>query len=228
LAKIVAAYGLPHTPFFPSRVEQEGPTSPTGLMFAQARDSLVAAQARRHPDFRYRPLQHFLLRQFPILAIGIDDKFVGPVDEPRGGMPVYTVPSAPKLADYLHRHLVRADYDVASLREFVCDHSVMVPLHFVNPGMAVPVIPVFISGHVPPLPRQAAAFEFGREIRKALEAYPEDLRVVIIGTGSFSLEVFGTAHRSRKDRRRSSAGLVHEVCRYLEAGDTETLIAASN
>jgi hypothetical protein len=228
LAKIVAAYGLPHTPFFPSRVEQEGPTSPTGLMFAQARNSLVAAKPDVILIFDTDHYNTFFFDNFPILAIGIDDKFVGPIDEPRGDMLVYTVRSAPKLADYLHRHLVRADYDVASLREFVCDHSVMVPLHFVNPGMAVPVIPVFISGHVPPLPKASRCFEFGREIRKALEAYPEDLRVVIIGTGSFSLEVFGPRIDPGKTDGVPAPEWVHEVCRCLEAGDTETLIAASN
>ena len=46
-------------------------------------------------------------------------------------MPIYSVPSMPTLAEYLHYHTVRAGYDVASLREFGCDHSVMVPLHFV-------------------------------------------------------------------------------------------------
>ena len=44
MAEIVAAYGLPHTPFFPSKVEEEGPSSPTGIMFGKARDSLAAAK----------------------------------------------------------------------------------------------------------------------------------------------------------------------------------------
>ncbi|MCX7297249.1 MAG: hypothetical protein NTU64_10295 [Hyphomicrobiales bacterium] len=44
MAKIVAAYGLPHTPFYPSQVIEEGPSSPTGKMFARARESLIAAR----------------------------------------------------------------------------------------------------------------------------------------------------------------------------------------
>ena len=228
MAKIVAAYGLPHTPFFPSRVEQEGPQSPTGQMFAQARDSLAAAKPDVILIFDTDHYNTFFFDNFPILAIGIDEKFIGPVDEPRGGMPIYTVPSAPRLADYLHRHTVRAGYDVASLREFGCDHSVMVPLHFVNPPMRVPVIPVFISGHIPPLPKALRCFEFGREIRKALEAYPENLRIAIIGTGSFSLEVFGPRIDPGKTDGVPDPDWVHEVCGYLTAGDTEALIAASN
>ena len=227
MAKIVAAYGLPHTPFFPSRVEEEGPQSPTGLMFGKARDSLAAARPDVIVIFDTDHYNTFFFDNFPILAIGIDDTFVGPIDEPRGGMPVYTVPSAPKLADYLHHRTVRAGYDVASLREFVTDHSVMVPLHFVNPGMRIPVIPVFISGHVPPLPPAQRCFDFGREIRAALKAWPEDLRVAIIGTGSFSLEVFGPRIDPGKTDGVPAPEWVDEVCRYIEAGDTQGLIAAA-
>jgi aromatic ring-opening dioxygenase catalytic subunit (LigB family) len=133
----------------------------------------------------------------------------------------------PKLAEYLHNHTVRAGYDVASLREFGCDHSVMVPLYFVNPGMRVPVIPFFISGHVPPLPSARRCFAFGWEIRKALEAYPENLRIVIIGTGSFSLEVFGPRIDPGKTDGVPDPEWVHELCRYLEAGDTDSLISAA-
>ena len=225
MAKIVAAYGLPHTPFYPSQVEAEGPSSPTGQMFARARDSLIAARPDVIVIFDTDHYNTFFFDNFPILAIGIDDKFVGPVDEPRGGMTVYTVQSLPALANYLHQHSVHAGYDVASLREFGADHSVMVPLHFVNPGMKVPVIPVFISGHVPPLPPAQRCFEFGRELRKAIEAYPEDLRVAIIGTGSFSLEVFGPRIDPGKTDAVVDPDWGHEVCDHIEAGDIATLIA---
>lgn len=228
MAKIVAAYGLPHTPFFPSKAAEEGPQSPTGLMFAKARESLIAAKPDIILLFDTDHYNTFFFDNFPILAIGIEDKFTGPNDETRGGMPTYTVPSAPKLADYLHQHLVRADFDVASLRDFSCDHSVMVPLHFVNPDMRVPVIPFFISGHVPPLPSAKRCFALGREIRKALEAYGEDLRVVIIGTGSFSLEVFGPRIDPGKTDGVPDPEWVHDLCRYIEAGDIETVIAKAS
>ena len=227
MAKIVAAYGLPHTPFFPSRVIEEGASSHTGKLFALARESLEAAKPDVIILFDTDHYNTFFFDNFPILAIGIDEKFVGPIDEPRGGMPVYIVPSAPKLAEYLHHHTVRAGYDVASLRDFSTDHSVMVPLYFVTPKMDVPVIPFFISGHVPPLPPAQRCFELGAEIRRALEAYPEDLRVVIIGTGSFSLEVFGPRIRPGMTDGVPAPEWVDEICGYLGAGSTEELIAAA-
>jgi hypothetical protein len=142
-------------------------------------------------------------------------------------MTVYDVRSAPKLAEAIRDGGVRAGFDIATLRDFSCDHSVMVPLHFVNPGMAWPVIPFFISGHVPPLPPARRCFELGKQIRRTLEAYPENLRVAIIGTGSFSLEVFGPRIRAGFTDGVPDPDWVHEVCRYLAAGDTDGLIAAA-
>ena len=225
MAKIVAAYGLPHTPFYPSQVIEEGPSSPTGKMFARARESLIAARPDVIVIFDTDHYNTFFFDNFPILAIGIDASFRGPIDEPRGGMPVYDVRSNPKLAEYLHMHTVRAGYDVASLREFGTDHSLMVPLHFVNPDMKIPVIPVFISGHLPPLPPAQRCFDFGGELRKALEAYPENLRVAIIATGSFSLEVFGPRIDPGKTDAVPDRAWGNEVCEYIERGDIETLIA---
>ena len=93
--------------------------------------------------------------------------------------------------------------------------------------MRVPVSPFFISGHVAPLPSARRCFALGREIRKALEAYPKNLRIVIIGTGSFSLEVFGPRIDPGKTDGVPNPEWVHELCRYLEAGDTDSLIAAA-
>jgi hypothetical protein len=226
LAQIVAAYGLPHTPFFPAKVEEEGPTSPTALMFAKARDSLAAANPDVIVIFDTDHCNTFFLDNLPIFAIGIEDSFRGPNDEPPR-MPIYEVPSHPKLATVIRDVGVRAGFDIATVRDFSCDHSVMVPLHFVNPGMKRPVIPIFISGHVPPLPPARRCFELGRQVRKTLETYSDDLRVAIIGTGSFSLEVFGPRIRLGYSDGVPDPDWVHEVCHYLEAGDSDRLIAAA-
>ncbi len=228
MAKIVAAYGLPHTPFFPSQGRGgRAQLADRQACLRKARESLEAAKPDVILIFDTDHYNTFFFDNFPILAIGIDEKFVGPIDEPRGGMPVYTVPSAPKLAEYLHHQTVRAGYDVASLRDFVTDHSVMVPLHFVIPEMRRAGDPVLHQRACPAVADGAALLRARPQIRQALEAYPEDLRVVIIGTGSFSLEVFGPRIRPGMTDGVPDPEWVHEVCRYLAAGDTEGLIAAA-
>ena len=76
-------------------------------------------------------------------------------------------------------------------QHFSVDHSVTVPLHFLTPDMKIPVIPFFISGHVPPLPPAQRCYALGQAVARAIESWPAPLRVVVMGSGSFSLEVGG-------------------------------------
>ena len=100
----------------------------------------------------------------------------------------------------------------------------VVPLHFMTPSMHVPVIPVFVSGHVPPLPSARRCYELGRTIERALSSWPERLRVVIVGSGSFSLEVFGPRIAPGKSDGVPDPAWARRVCGLIEQGSTETLI----
>ena len=223
VASIVAAYGLPHTPFYPFRVAEEGPSSPTGRMFGLARDSLAAAKPDVVVIFDTDHLNTFFFDNLPVFAIGVDETFTGPCDEPRG-VSVKTIPSHQKLAAHVRQHAVHAGFDLSLVQDFAVDHSVYVPLHFVTPEFSTPVIPVFISGHWPPLPAAQRCFDLGMEVRKAIEAWPEPLRVAVIGTGSISLEVFGPRIEPGRTDGVPDPDWVHEVCAHLEHGETAPLI----
>jgi aromatic ring-opening dioxygenase catalytic subunit (LigB family) len=139
-------------------------------------------------------------------------------------MKVYDIPSHAALAAHTRRQGVDVGFDLSLVQEFSVDHSVAVPLYFLTPGMNVPVIPVFISGHIPPLPRARRCFELGRAVRKAIESWPDPLRVAVIGTGSISLEVWGP-----KIKRGTSDGVpapdwVTRVCGYLQNNQIDRLI----
>ena len=57
--------------------------------------------------------------------------------------------------------------------------------------MQVPVVPVFVSAFVRPIPSARRCHALGTVIREAVERYPEPRRVAVIATGSFSLEIGG-------------------------------------
>ena len=42
-----------------------------------------------------------------------------------------------------------------------------------------------------PIPSAKRCFNFGQSLRKAIESYPEDLKVVVVGTGGLSHQVHG-------------------------------------
>lgn len=223
MAAIVGALGVPHTPFFPALVEREGPQCETARFFAAVTAELEAMRPDLIVMYDTDHLNTFFLDNLPVFAVGVTEAFKGPNDEPRA-VPIYTIKSRPDIAAHLRRSAIESGFDLALAQEFTVDHSVVVPLHFMTPTMRVPVIPIFVSGHVPPLPSAKRCYDLGVTIRRAIESWPEGLRVVVIGSGSFSLEVFGPRIAPGKSDGVPDPDWANRVCALLEQGAIPTLL----
>ena len=223
MAAIVGALGVPHTPFFPALVEREGPQCETARFFAAVTAELEAMRPDLIVMYDTDHLNTFFLDNLPVFAVGVTEAFKGPNDEPRA-VPIYTIKSRPDIAAHLRRSAIESGFDLALAQEFTVDHSVVVPLHFMTPTMRVPVIPIFVSGHVPPLPSAKRCYDLGVAIKRAIESWPEGLRVVVIGSGSFSLEVFGPRIAPGKSDGVPDPDWAKRVCALLEQGAIPTLL----
>ena len=80
--------------------------------------------------------------------------------------------------------LVMERSDVAYAQEWLFDHGIMVPLHFLTPRYDLPIIPVNINCQGPPLAPLHRAWTFGESLRAAADAVHE--RIAVIGTGGIS------------------------------------------
>lgn len=190
MATIVGAIGLPHNPNFPELVMREGMNCDTAQSYRKAAADLDDLRADVVLIFTTDHLNTFFFENLPILALGVGDDFAGPNDE----VPTVSsrvVPSHSALARYIHRHAVLEGFDLALVQDFEVDHSVIVPLHFLMPSRQVPVIPIFISTHNPPRPSARRCFALGQTVRKIVETWPQPLRVIVVGSGSFSFDVHG-------------------------------------
>jgi gallate dioxygenase len=226
MAQIVAGFGVPHTPVFPFFVKRDGPDCEIARLFAAQADRLAAARPDVIVMFDTDHLNTFFLDGLPIFAIGVDRNFAGPNDEPRE-VPLYTVPSAPDLAGHIRQVGIEAGFDIALSEKFSVDHSVVVPLHFLTPRMHVPVVPIFISGHVPPLPSARRCYALGQAVGRAIASFPAAWRVAVMGSGSFSLEVGGPRMAPGRDFGVPDPDWAGRVVSYLERRQIEKLIAES-
>jgi gallate dioxygenase len=224
MAQIVAGFGVPHTPVFPFFVKRDGPDCETAKLFAAQRDELAAARPDVIVMFDTDHLNTFFLDNLPIFAVGVDRTFTGPNDEPRE-MPIYTIPSAPDLAAHIRKAGIEAGFDAALTQCFSVDHSITVPLHFLTPDMHVPVIPIFISGHVPPLPKAERCYALGQAVARAIESWPGSQRVAIMGSGSFSLEVGGPRMAPGRTDGVPDPDWCTRVIKLLEDQKIDTLMA---
>jgi protocatechuate 4,5-dioxygenase beta chain len=190
MAEIVAAYGVPHTPNFPALVAKLGPDCGTARLYAEIAGRLGEARPDVLVIYTDDHFNTFFLDNFPVFAIGIADETCGPNDQiPM--MPSYRVRVESSLATHLRASAIGDGFDVALAQDFEVDHAIMVPLHFLTPDMTIPIVPVFINGLAPPLPTSQRCFALGETIAGAIEHWPQDKRVALIGSGSFSLEVGG-------------------------------------
>jgi gallate dioxygenase len=224
MAKFVGAFGVPHTPIFAHLVAREGPSSETGKLFASLREDLTRAAPDVLVIFDTDHLNTFFLDNLPMLAVGVDESFRGPNDEPPA-IPMQSVPSHPALAQHIRSRGIGDGFDLALVQKFSVDHSIMVPLHFLTPKMDIPVIPIFINGHVEPLPSAQRAFALGQSVRRAIDAYDGTERVAVIGSGSFSLDVYGPLVAPGMNFGVPDPGWVDRVRDHMRDGAIAALVA---
>ena len=189
MAEIVAAYGVPHAPAFPALVAKEGPDCETARLYAEIARHLRAAAPEVLVIYTDDHFNTFFLDNFPTFAIGIADETSGPNDETP--MPSYRVAVQSSLATHLRAKGVSDGFDLSLVQDFDVDHATMVPLHFLTPDMAIPIVPIFVNGLAPPLPSSQRCYALGKSVAAAIESWPEHKRVAVIGSGSFSLEIGG-------------------------------------
>jgi Catalytic LigB subunit of aromatic ring-opening dioxygenase len=189
MAEIVAAVGVPHTPNFPALVAKQGPDCPTARLYAEVAKHLHAAKPDVLVIYTDDHFNTFFLDNFPIFAIGVADETSGPNDQT--AMPSYRVAVQASLAGHLRAKAIAAGFDLSLAQAFELDHSIMVPLHFLTPDMAIPIVPLFVNGLAPPLPTAQRCYALGKALSAAIADWPQDARVAVIGSGSFSLEIGG-------------------------------------
>ncbi len=190
MARIVLGIGAPHSPNLPS-VAAKNPGFVEGGLYADLRRELEAARADVLLIFANDHFNTFFLNNFPLFAIGAAPSTAGPNDQTP--MPRYEIPVAEKLAAHIYASGVSSGFDLTLCQEFEVDHAFAVPVHFLCDHGRLPILPVFVNCFASPLPLAERAHALGRMIGSAIRTHHEDMRVAIMASGSFSLEIGGPA-----------------------------------
>jgi gallate dioxygenase len=227
MARIVAGLGVPHTPTFPSTIEVNDPGDETSRFFQRVADRLKEVRPDVIVVFDSDHLNTFFLDNMPMLSVGVAGGTSGPNDG-TPGLPHVELDIPEALAERLRTDCVVQDFDVALTRDFTLDHSILVPLHFLTPGADVAIVPVFINGLVPPLPSAQRCWELGEAVGRSIRAWPDHLRVAVLASGSFSLDVGGPHVRPGMIFGVPAEDWVHRVHGYLERGEVRDLVGSTS
>lgn len=100
-------------------------------------------------------------------------------------------PGSPKLAEHIIRTLVDMEFDLSQASRVQEGKSISHPFAYVMrsilEGKPIPVIPVWMNTYFAPnQPTAKRCVDFGRAIRKAVEAWPGNERVAVMASGGLS------------------------------------------
>ena len=204
MATVVGGVGCSHVPAVGAAIDKGRTADPYWAPYFAKLDRARAWMGEVDPDVClvvYNDHANaFSLEVVPTFAIGLADEF--PVaDEGYGPRPVPTVHGHPDLAWHLAESLILDEFDMTLVNEMPVDHGLTVPLSVMyGQPEAWPcrVIPLCVNVVQYPPPTGRRCYALGQAIRRAVEAYEGDERVVVFGTG-------GMSHQLQSER----AGLIN-------------------
>ena len=197
MARIIAGAATSHVPAIGAAIDNKKTDQPywqrvfsgfekTRQLMAELRPDVIIGIYNDHATA-------FSVEVVPTFALGCAPEFP-PADEGWGPRPVPVVKGHPELAAHIAQSVILDEFDLTIVNRMEVDHGLTVPLNllFGSPQQwPCPVIPLAVNVVLYPPPTGHRCFMLGRALRKAIESWPQDLRVLVLGTGGMSHQISG-------------------------------------
>jgi gallate dioxygenase len=193
----VGGVATSHTPSIAFAVDQQKSADPVWAPIFEGFAPVQAWLAEKAPDVLFYiyndHVTSFFFDHYSNFALGIADRW--PVaDEGGGPRPLPALKGDPKLAQHIANGLVADEFDLSFFQAKGLDHGVFSPLSIMLPhenGWPCALVPLQVGVLEFPIPTARRCFRLGRSLRKAIQSYPEDIKVAIVGSGGLSHQVSG-------------------------------------
>jgi Uncharacterized conserved protein len=198
MARIVGGIATSHVPTIGVAQDQSKQQTPEWKPLFDAYVPVREWLLRLKPDIAITVYNdhgaEFFFDHYPTFAVGAAESY--PVaDAGFGKRPLPEVPGALAFSWHLCESLVYDELDITVCQELNVDHGFLVPMSLCfDPSAGWPVLSVPVAVNVlrHPMPTMRRCYRLGQAIRRAVESFPQDARVVILGTGGMSHQLQGT------------------------------------
>ena len=182
---IVYACAASHAPGLTAWREAAAPEqlAKVSAAFETLREGLAAARPDRIVLLTSEHWANFFLDHVGAVCFGRADYYEGPV-EPWLKVPKQKVPGDPALSLRLLEHCYANGFEPSHAQEMKFDHGSMVPLHFLTPDFATPVVPILFNTLAAPRCSPKRCLQLGDVLGAALDAASE--RIAVVATGGMS------------------------------------------
>ncbi len=197
MARIVAGIGTSHVPSIGGAYDRKRQQEPGWKPLFDAFVPIKAWLEELKPDVALVVYNDhgadFFFDKYPTFALGAAARYQV-ADEGFGRRPLPDFDGDRDLSRHLCEALVYDEFDLTICQEMKVEHGFLVPMHLCfghEPDWPVRTVPLQVNVLQHPLPTARRCFKLGKSIRKAIESYPGDLKVVILGTGGMSHQLHG-------------------------------------
>jgi gallate dioxygenase len=198
MATIVGGIATSHTPTIGFAVDAGKQADPVWAPIFEGYEPVKAWLREKAPDvlvYIYNDhMTAFFADHYSHFALGIGESY-GPADEGGGPRDLPPIQGDPKFAQHLAMALVADEFDLAYFQGKNLDHGAFSPLSVLldhdAAGWAARFVPIQCGVLQFPIPNPRRFWKFGRSLRRAIQSYPEDIKVAVIGTGGLSHQIHG-------------------------------------
>jgi protocatechuate 4,5-dioxygenase, beta chain len=136
----------------------------------------------------------FMFDKYPTFAIGAAERYAI-ADEGFGTRPLPEVRGNCDFSIHLCESLIAAEFDLTVCQELAVEHGFLVPMNLCfehgPDGWPVAAVPLQVNVIQHPLPTGRRCYRLGQALRRAVETYPGNLKVLVMGTGGMSHQLQG-------------------------------------
>jgi gallate dioxygenase len=197
MARIIGGIAASHTPtigFAFDKNKRDDPVwAPIFENFAPVADWL----AEKRPDVLlviYNDhVTSFFFDHYSAFALGVGSEW-HVADEGGGARDLPPIKGHPGLAAHIGTSLMTDEFDMSFFQNKALDHGCFSPLSMLcphAPEWPVKLVPLQMGVLQLPVPSARRFYKLGKALRRAIESYPEDLKVAIVATGGLSHQVHG-------------------------------------
>jgi gallate dioxygenase len=197
MATIVGGIATSHTPTIGFALDAKKQQDPVWAPIFAGYEPVKRWLAEKKPDvlfFVYNDhITSFFFDHYSHFTLGVGAKY-WVADEGGGARKLPPIKGHPALARHVANGLAADEFDLSFFQEKGLDHGCFSPLSLLWPHeneWPGAIVPLQVGVLQLPIPSARRCFKLGRSLKKAIETFPEDIKVAIVGTGGLSHQIQG-------------------------------------
>ncbi|VVQ06096.1 Gallate dioxygenase [Pseudomonas fluorescens] len=197
MARIIGGLAVSHTPTIGFAVDHDKQGEAAWAPIFKSFEPIKTWLAENKPDVLFYifndHVTSFFFDHYSAFALGVDDHY-DVADEGGGKRDLPSIKGHAALSRHIGNSLVADEFDMSFFRDKPIDHGLFSPMSALLPfkdGWPVEIVPLQVGVLQFPIPSAKRCYKLGQALRRAIESYPQDIKVAIVATGGVSHQVHG-------------------------------------